>query len=229
MTKCHFTPGSEYWPLIGWCRLATDLWLVDNSRCSHPGSELDHQRVWSLCRGHHRHLGRLLGHLLGQSETGGMKTNMNRYLSTPSVHGWKESCLMIQKLSQKWVKGRCFSQFPQFHTMNPLFGCCSAADSLLVAANCKMSELNTIGCGPKVNVGLLSLVLGADPAMISNWNRSILNSAIDWVITYRKDCTSSCQLYSLINKIRFGAFYQCLWFLALTTLLNFVIIAYDLY
>ena len=71
--------------------------------------------------------------------------------------------------------------------------------------------------------------LGADPAMISNWNRSILNSAIDWVITYRKDCTSSCQLYSLINKIRFGAFYQCLWFLALTTLLNFVIIAYDLY
>ena len=166
MTKCHFTPGSEYWPLIGWCRLTTDLWLVDNSRCSHPGSELDHQRVWPLCRGHHRHLGHLLGQLLGSPKTGGMKTNMNSK-QTPSVHE-KSVCEEIWK---KWT--RIFSndtdiQLEVSQVFNSLnftrwthyleFGCCSAADSLLVAANCKMSELNTIGFAE----------LGADPTMISN-------------------------------------------------------------
>ena len=150
MTKCHFTPGSEYWPLIGWCRLTTDLWLVDNSRCSHPGSELDHQRVWSLCRGHHRHLGHLLGQLLGSPETGGMKTNMNSK-QTPSVHE-KSVCEEIWK---KWT--RIFSndtdiQLEVSQVFNSLnftrwthyleFGCCSAADSLLVAANWTAKCLN---------------------------------------------------------------------------------------
>ena len=222
MTKYYFTPiqglNTDLW--LADVRLATNLWLVNNSRCSHPGFELDHQWVWSLCRGHHRHLGHLLGQLLGQPETGGMKTNMNSYLSTPSVHGWKESCLMIQKLSQKWVKGRCFSQF---HTIW-LLQCCR-----FPTCCCKLQNVWTEHYWMRTKGECGFAELGADPAMISNWNRSILNSAIDWVITYRKDCTSSCQLYSLINKIRFGAFYQCLWFLALTTLLNFVIIAYDLY
>ena len=167
MTKCHFIPGSEYWPLIGWCKLTTDLWLVDNSRCSHPGSELDHQRLWSLCWGHHRHLGhllvQLLGQLLGSPETGGMKTNMNSN-QTPLVHGksvceeiWKKwTWIFSNDTDIQWVK----SSIPSISHDEPtiwMLQCCRLP-TCCCKLNCKMSELNPIGCGPKVNVGLQSLV-----------------------------------------------------------------------
>ena len=92
----HFSDKMPLYSRI--CRLTTELWLVDNSRCSHPGSELDHQRLWSLCWGHHRHLGHLLGQLLGSPKTGGMKNNMNSN-QTPLVHG-KSVCEEIWK---KWT------------------------------------------------------------------------------------------------------------------------------
>ena len=93
----------------------------DNSRCSHPGSELDHQWVWSLCRGHLHHLGHLLGQLLGSPETGGMKNNMNSN-QTPLVHG-KSVCEVWKKRTRIFSNDTVTDiQFPQFYTMNPLFG-----------------------------------------------------------------------------------------------------------
>ena len=169
MTKCHFTPGSEYWPPIGWCRLTTDLWLVDNSRCSHPGSELDHQRVWSLCRGHHRHL----GHLLGSPEAGGMKTNMNSN-QTPLVHGksvceeiWKKRTRIFSNDTDiQWVK----SSIPSISHDEPTIWNLDAAvlqiPYLLLQTKLQNVWTKHYWMRTKGEWGFAEL--GTDPTMISN-------------------------------------------------------------
>ena len=192
MTKCHFTPGSEYWPLIGWCWLTTDLWLVDNSRCSHPGSELDHQRVWSLCWGHHLHLGHLLGHLLGSPETGGMKTNMNSN-QTPLVHG-KSVCEEIWKKRTRIFSNDTDIQLKVsqvFNSLNFTPWTHYLDDAVLqipyLLLQTKLQNVWTEHYWMRTKGECGFAKLGADPAMISNWNRSILNSAIDdhWSHTER--------------------------------------------
>ena len=144
--------------------------------------------MWSLCRGHHRHLGHLLGQLLGSPETGGMKTNMNSN-QAPLVHGksvceeiWKKRTRIFSNdTDMQWVK----SSIPSISHHEPtiwMMQCCR-----FPTCCCKLQNVWTKHYWMRTKGECGFAELGADPAMISNWNRSILNSAIDdhWSHTER--------------------------------------------